>query len=72
MTKQEKIQAYIRGWLKYVQGTSDDVGIDYALKQIIEGLDSQGVVMRVDRELPKHLLNAARESGLASICIRRC
>ena len=47
MTKQEEIQAYMRGWLKYAQGTYDDVGIDYALKQMIEGLHSQGLVIKV-------------------------
>ena len=53
MNKQEEIQSYMRGWLKYAQGTHDDGGIDYALKQMTWGLDSQGVVIRVERELPK-------------------
>ena len=43
MTKQEEVQAYMRGWLKYAQGTYDDEGIDYALKQLTLGLDSQGL-----------------------------
>lgn len=48
MSEQEKIQAYIRGWLKYIQGTYDDESIDCALKQLTLGLDLQGVVIKVD------------------------
>ena len=50
MTKQEEINKYIMGWLKYTQGIYDDSGIDYALKGLIWGLHSQGVAIKVEEE----------------------
>lgn len=44
--KQEEIKAYMRGWLKYAQGTYDDAGIDYALKQMIGGLHNESINSR--------------------------
>jgi len=52
MTKQEEIQAYVRGWLKYAQGTCDDTGIDFVLKNMTEGLHTQGLIIKVAKDLP--------------------